>query len=622
MTMLTVGSKTLTKPKLWQLFTNTSMGFRGKLAGALSAMIASFILLFSVPMITRSLLDHLSGEAPDRLFNLLLMLTPQQLSEDQTLLFQLSLAALIILLATASAGFFVYLRGKQIAEAAEGMARRLRDQLMDHLNHLPLSFHHRSDTGDLIQRCTSDVETFRVFVSGQIIEIGRAVLMLIIVIPILLSLDVEMTGIAMITMPFLLVSAILFFNRVKTMFTAVDEAEARLTTVLQENLTGIRVVRAFARQPFEIDKFAKANRLFRDRNQKLMQFLGFYYGASDIVCLLQVGLILFVGANWVIAGEMTVGTLFAFITYESMIIWPIRHMGRVLTDSGKAVVALGRMAEILDSETESKYEQTLNQPLTGQIQASHLNLKFDQGSVVLSDLSLTINAGQTVALVGAPGAGKTIFLQLLMRLIDPDTGEIMLDQHRLSALSRKSVRRQIGVVLQESFLFAGSVADNLRIGRSDATVADMKRAASAADVLSTIQALPRGFDATIGERGVTLSGGQRQRMAIARALIKDPAILILDDALSAVDTDTEAQILENLREVRATKTTIIVAHRLSSVMDADRIYVFDKGCVAQAGTHNELSQVPGIYQQLCELQGQIQADIASSLNAPKEVPTS
>ena len=620
--MLTVGSKTLPKPKLWQLFTNTSMGFRGKLAGALGAMIASFILLFSVPMITRSLLDHLSGEAPDRLFNLLLMLTPQQLSEDQTLVFQLSLAALIILLATASAGFFVYLRGKQIAEAAEGMARRLRDQLMDHLNHLPLSFHHRSDTGDLIQRCTSDVETFRVFVSGQIIEIGRAVLMLIIVIPILLSLDVEMTGIAMITMPFLLVSAILFFNRVKTMFTAVDEAEARLTTVLQENLTGIRVVRAFARQPFEIDKFAKANRLFRDRNQKLMQFLGFYYGASDIVCLLQVGLILFVGANWVIAGEMTVGTLFAFITYESMIIWPIRHMGRVLTDSGKAVVALGRMAEILDSETESKYEQTLNQPLTGQIQASHLNLKFDQGPVVLSDLSLTINAGQTVALVGAPGAGKTIFLQLLMRLIDPDTGEILLDQHRLSALSRKSVRRQISVVLQESFLFAGSVADNLRIGRSDATVADMKRAASAADVLSTIQALPRGLDATIGERGVTLSGGQRQRMAIARALLKDPAILILDDALSAVDTDTEAQILENLREIRATKTTIIVAHRLSSVMDADRIYVFDKGRVAQAGTHNELSQVPGIYQQLCELQGQIQADIASSLNAPKEVPTS
>lgn len=620
--MLTVGSKTLPKPKLWQLFTNTSMGFRGKLAGALGAMIASFILLFSVPMITRSLLDHLSGEAPDRLFNLLLMLTPQQLSEDQTLVFQLSLAALIILLATASAGFFVYLRGKQIAEAAEGMARRLRDQLMDHLNHLPLSFHHRSDTGDLIQRCTSDVETFRVFVSGQIIEIGRAVLMLIIVIPILLSLDVEMTGIAMITMPFLLVSAILFFNRVKTMFTAVDEAEARLTTVLQENLTGIRVVRAFARQPFEIDKFAKANRLFRDRNQKLMQFLGFYYGASDIVCLLQVGLILFVGANWVIAGEMTVGTLFAFITYESMIIWPIRHMGRVLTDSGKAVVALGRMAEILDSETESKYEQTLNQPLTGQIQVSHLNLKFDQGPVVLSDLSLTINAGQTVALVGAPGAGKTIFLQLLMRLIDPDTGDILLDQHRLSALSRKSVRRQISVVLQESFLFAGSVADNLRIGRSDATVADMKRAASAADVLSTIQALPRGFDATIGERGVTLSGGQRQRMAIARALLKDPAILILDDALSAVDTDTEAQILENLREVRATKTTIIVAHRLSSVMDADRIYVFDKGRVAQAGTHNELSQVPGIYQQLCELQGQIQADIASSLNAPKEVPTS
>ncbi|HAJ28919.1 MAG TPA: ABC transporter ATP-binding protein, partial [Gammaproteobacteria bacterium] len=334
----------------------------GPLLMALLAMIASFALLFTVPMITRSMLDRLTGEAPDAYLTWLQHFMPSSLSDDYALYMQLGLSGILIVLCTALAGYFVYLRGKQIAVAAEGMARRLRDTLMNHLNHLPIAFHHQADTGDLIQRCTSDIETFRVFVSGQIIEIGRAVLMLLIVTPILLSLDVTMTGVALITMPLLLLSAVLFFNRVKAMFLEVDEAEASLTTVLQENLTGIRVVRAFARQDFEAEKFGRANARFRDQNQRLMRFLGFYYGASDIVCLFQVGLILFVGAHWVLADAMTIGTLFAFITYEGMIIWPIRHMGRVLTDSGKAVVALKRMAEILSEPEESNLEQALTAP--------------------------------------------------------------------------------------------------------------------------------------------------------------------------------------------------------------------------------------------------------------------
>jgi len=616
--MTTAPPQVTPRPSLWHLFTATSVGFRGKLLSALMSMIASFALLFMAPMITRSMLDHLSGEAPDTFFQLLLHLTPERLNQDFVLYYHLIFSAGLILAGTAIAGFFVYLRGKHIAEAAEGMARRLRDRLMDHLNHLPTTYHDHSDTGDLIQRCTSDIETFRVFVSGQIIEIGRAILMLLLVIPILLSLDVAMTGVALITMPVLFISAILFFNRVKVMFTAVDEAEAGLTTVLQENLTGIRVVRAFARQDYEIEKFASVNKNFRDKNQRLMQFLGFYYGASDIVCLMQVGMILFVGAQWVLADTMTVGTLFAFITYESMIIWPIRHMGRVLTDSGKAVVALGRIAEILDEPTESKFEQALDQPLAGRIQFDRVSFAYDHQVPALRNLSLTIEAGQTIAFVGAPGAGKTTALQIMMRLIDPDSGVIKLDQFNLQALSRKSVRRQIGVVLQDSFLFAGSIADNLSIGRSDATLAEMAQAAESANVLQTINNLPKRFDSLIGERGVTLSGGQRQRLAIARALLKNPSILILDDALSAVDTDTEAQILANLKTVRSNRTTIIVAHRLSSVMHADCIYVFADGNIVQSGTHRQLSQSPGIYRNLCELQGQVQADIEQSLKAGSE----
>ncbi len=604
-----------THPKtqaLWPLFLTISAGFRGALLMALLAMVASFALLFTVPMITRSMLDRLTGEPPDAYLTLLQRVMPAGLSGDHALYLQLGLSGLLIVLCTALAGFFVYLRGKQIAAAAEGMARRLRDTLMNHLNHLPIAFHHQADTGDLIQRCTSDIETFRVFVSGQIIEIGRAVLMLLIVTPILLSLDVTMTGVALITMPLLLLSAVLFFNRVKAMFLEVDEAEASLTTVLQENLTGIRVVRAFARQDFEAEKFGRANAKFRDQNQRLMRFLGFYYGASDIVCLGQVGLILFVGAHWVLADAMTIGTLFAFITYEGMIIWPIRHMGRVLTDSGKAVVALKRMAEILSEPEESNLEHALTAPLSGQIKIDSVTFHHPNNPPVLSNLSLTVSAGETVALVGAPGAGKSTLIQLLLRLYDPQQGTLWVDDFDLGQLSRKSVRAQMGVVLQESFLFAGSIADNLRIGQTHASLADMTEAVTTANLLGTIQALPNGFDALVGERGVTLSGGQRQRLAIARALLKDPAILILDDALSAVDTDTESLILGNLRRVRANRTTLIVAHRLSTVMHADRIVVLADGEVAQIGNHATLSQTPGIYRQLCELQGQVQRDIQQS----------
>ena len=604
-----------THPKtqaLWPLFLTISSGFRGALLMALLAMVASFALLFTVPMITRSMLDRLTGEPPDAYLTLLQRVMPAGLSGDHALYLQLGLSGLLIVLCTALAGFFVYLRGKQIAAAAEGMARRLRDTLMNHLNHLPIAFHHQADTGDLIQRCTSDIETFRVFVSGQIIEIGRAVLMLLIVTPILLSLDVTMTGVALITMPLLLLSAVLFFNRVKAMFLEVDEAEASLTTVLQENLTGIRVVRAFARQDFEAEKFGRANAKFRDQNQRLMRFLGFYYGGSDIVCLFQVGLILFVGAHWVLADAMTIGTLFAFITYEGMIIWPIRHMGRVLTDSGKAVVALKRMAEILSEPEESNLEHALTAPLSGQIKLDSVTFHHPNNPPVLSNLSLTVSAGETVALVGAPGAGKSTLIQLLLRLYDPQQGTLWVDDFDLGQLSRKSVRAQMGVVLQESFLFAGSIADNLRIGQTHASLADMTEAVTTANLLGTIQALPNGFDALVGERGVTLSGGQRQRLAIARALLKDPAILILDDALSAVDTDTESLILGNLRRVRANRTTLIVAHRLSTVMHADRIVVLADGEVAQIGNHATLSQTPGIYRQLCELQGQVQRDIQQS----------
>ncbi|MEX2327119.1 MAG: ABC transporter ATP-binding protein, partial [Pseudomonadales bacterium] len=410
------------------------------------------------------------------------------------------------------------------------------------------------------------METVRVFLAGQIIEICRAILMLLVVLPILFSLDVRMALLSLASMPVLLLFAVVFFRRVKDLFLIVDESEARMTTILQENLTGIRVVRAFARQNFEIEKFATKNADFRNHNQRLIGLLGMYYGASDLICLGQIGALLVVGAIWAIDGSLSIGTLFAFLTYEGMIIWPIRHMGRVLTDSGKAIVSMGRIAEVLAEPIESQNEYDPGTRLDGRIEVSNLHFEFEPGRPVLNDVSFTIEPGQTLALLGPPGSGKSTIAQLLMRLYDYERGSIKLDGHELSGLSRKYVRSQISIVLQEAFLYSASILGNLKVGRIDATLDEVLKATREACIHESIEGFPRGYESMVGERGVTLSGGQRQRIALARALLKRPPILILDDALSAVDTDTESQILAALSANREQQTTIIVAHRLSTVM--------------------------------------------------------
>jgi ATP-binding cassette subfamily B protein len=437
--------------------------------------------------------------------------------------------------------------------------------------------------------------------------------MLIVVLPILFSLDVNMAWLSLASMPFLFVFAVIFFRRVKALFLEVDESEARMTTVLQENLTGIRVVRAFARQEFEIDKFADRNGEFRDYNQKLIGLLGVYYGMSDLICLGQIGVLLIFGALWAIEGSLTVGTLFAFITYESMIIWPIRHMGRVLTDSGKAIVSMGRIAEVLSEPMESQNETDPGKRLEGHIEFEHVHFAFDTGKPVLDDVSFDIKPGETLALLGPPGSGKSTITQLLMRLYDYDAGSIRLDEFELRDLARKFVRSQISIVLQEPFLYSASIMANLRVGRVDATMEEVVEAAKEACIHDSIERFPRGYNSMVGERGVTLSGGQRQRLALARALLKRPPILILDDALSAVDTDTESTILEALKHTRTRQTTLIVAHRLSTVMHADKILVLSEGKIVQEGTHAQLSKRDGIYRHLCQIQGAIQDQIEADL---------
>ena len=616
-----------------QLLWQSTKGFRPQLAVAIGAMSIGYIFMFGVPLVMKFAIDIIGAVGTDAnnvvpawLASLVASIFSYNLAlgdagpstgsapSPSGILPYLILSALAILCLTIMAGLFLYIRGRSMAFASEGIIRSLRDRVYTHIEHLPSRYHDEADTGDLVQRCTSDMETIRVFLSGQVIEISRAILMLIVVLPILFSLDVNMAWLSLTVMPLLFASAIIFFRKVKALFQIVDEAEASLTTVLQENLTGIRVVRAFAQQQFEIDKFARENAQFRNHNTQLIGILGIYYGFSDLLCLGQIGLILLVGAQWVLTGDLTVGTLFAFLTYESMIIWPIRHMGRVLTDSGKAIVSMGRLSEILLEPVESQNEDDPGKRLTGKIEVNGLTFGFEPKSNVLNDMTFTVEAGQTLALLGPPGSGKSTLAQLLMRLYDYNHGSVALDDIELKSLARKYVRAQISIVLQEPFLYSASIGGNLQVGRMDATQAEIVEAAKQACIHESILEFPRGYDSQVGERGVTLSGGQRQRMALARALLKKPPILILDDALSAVDTDTESKILSTLKAQRNTQTTIIIAHRLSTVMHADKILVFEAGHIVQEGTHETLSQQPGVYRNLCAIQGNLQQQLEQDID--------
>lgn len=526
-------------------------------------------------------------------------------------------AAVAIVGFNALHGFFTYLRGRWAAEASEGIVRSLRHRLYAHLERLPCAYHDQADTGDLVQRCSSDVETLRVFLAAQVVEIARVSLFLLVAIPIMLSQDLRMSLLSLALVPVLVLSAFLFFRKVRHLFEQVDESEGALTTVLQENLTGIRVVRAFARQEFEVGKFLERNGEFRDLEYRLFIALSNYWALSDFMAFTQMGLVLFGGGYLVMQGEISLGTWVLFWWLLRTIIWPVRHIGRVLADSGKAAVAVGRIREVLNEAPES-VETAPAEPIRGNIVVERLTFAYRDGPLALDDLSLTIREGETVALLGPPGAGKSTLVNLLVRLYDYEHGSIRIGGRDLKTLNRDAVRDSFGMVLQDPFLYSKTVRDNVVLGRSAAADHEVEESARAADIHSNIVGFEEGYETMVGERGVTLSGGQRQRLAIARALLKSPAFLVLDDSLSAVDTKTEAHILKALAARRGKQTTILIAHRLSSTRLADRIFVLGDGRLLQEGTHEELLVAPGAYRRLWHIQGMLEEEIERDLSGARE----
>jgi len=586
-------------------------GQRLRYAGAIAAMLLSTLFMFIPPLIISVTIDYAIFPDTDGGSGMGLRVI-DLLGGAAFVGENLWLPAAAIIAAMTAAGVFLYLRGRWSATAAESIALDLRESLYDRLQHLPCRYHDGAETGDLVQRCTSDVETIRLFLAMQVVDIGRAVTQLATVLPILIVLNGRMALVSMTFVPVIFVFAAVFFAKVKGTFKRMDESEGRMTSMLQENLTGIRVVRAFARQEFENARFGRANGEYRDRWRRLIQLLAWYWPLSDFLCISQIALVLMVGGYFVTTGDLTVGILFAFLSYVMMFLWPLRQMGRVLSELGKALVSLGRVGEILSQEPEADPPEAAGRAAIGEVRGglSFRKLSFAHaGDVpVLREVSFDVEPGQTLAILGPSGSGKSTLINLLLRLYDYREGSILLDGRELNALPRKYVRSQIGSVLQDPFLYSRTVRENIMLGRTGARDDEMVEAASAACIHDSVTGFEHGYDTLVGERGVTLSGGQRQRVAIARALLRDPPVLILDDALSAVDTETETMILRALKHRRGRRTTLVIAHRLTTLKNADRIAVFEKGRVVQFGTHETLTRAEGIYRRLWRIQSSLETD--------------
>ena len=589
------------KNRYKSLFLPSMKGTGGYFILGAVEVILGIVSLYCASIVTSYTLDWVllgkEPSIPDALFQWLKSLGPVTRNYW--------LCGAFFFLFTVLEGLFIFLRRRNVAKGAEHMSKNMRDKLYRKLNAVPYDYHKHVSTGDLVQRCTSDVDTVRKFVTNQLMEIVRIVVMFGIAAALMFAIRWEMALISMAVMPILTVSSFLYFRYVRKYFTEVDEAEGALSTAVQENLTGVRVVRAFGQQRAEYDKFTRLNDDFRKKNIRLVNLLGLYWGSSDAIGYLQIALSLAFGVLFYVRtnGGFSLGDIYLFLALTSRLTWPVRQLGRVLADMGKATVSLDRLNEIMEADNETEPGKALSDcDLMGDITFTDVTFGYDKPNDVLDGISFTAKAGQTIGILGSTGSGKSSLVQLLQRLYPVTGGKITINGTPINDIDHALLRRSIAIVLQEPFLYSRTIRENIMLTAPDATEAELFEAAREAAVHDVIEKFADGYETVVGERGVTLSGGQQQRVAIARALMQKAPIMIFDDSMSAVDTETDAKIRDALRRHHGDGILFIISHRITTLREADRILVLDNGKLVQQGTHEELLREEGLYRRIAEIQ--------------------
>ncbi|MDR2356915.1 MAG: ABC transporter ATP-binding protein/permease [Oscillospiraceae bacterium] len=577
-------------------------GCKRRFAAAILASVAGLIMSFLTPQVVGFTVDTVLGGAAAARAGVSGWLA-ETLGGVERLRSSLIICALGVAACAAAAAAFNYISRSQLAIGTERFIKRLRDRLFSHTQRLPLEWHAKNMTGDVVQRCTSDVETARRFVSEQFIEVIHTVILAAIALAVMFGMNATLAVAAAVFMPVILGYSLFFGARVSRRFRLCDEAEGELMATVQENLTGVRVVRAFGREKFELDRFDIRNDALAEKWIKLGLTLGVYWSLGDVISAAAVLAVTAAGAYLAASGRLSLGDFLIFLYYTLMISGPVRQLGRTLSEMSKAVVSLRRVADILNAPVETDETGAPRPPLDGDIVFDSVSFAYGR-QPALRGVSFTARGGAVLGILGATGAGKSTVTYLLSRLYElPEgCGSITIGGVDVRRIDRQYLRRNIGLVLQEPALFSKTIFENIdiasRTGRLDAA----RKSARAAAIDSDITAFKDGYDTLVGERGVTLSGGQKQRVAIARALMLGAPVIVFDDSMSSLDMRTDALIRESLRRSTRGATVIMISHRVSTLMTADSIVVLDGGRVAETGTHGELLKKNGIYRRVYDMQ--------------------
>lgn len=577
-------------------------GSRRYFVFALLATCVSIVMNFLMPQVIRLTVDAVIGAPGPETPAYFLRLVDLAGGRDYLRSHLIVCAAGVILCCLLS-GLFSYLYRMNISRGTEHFVKNLRDGLFSHVQRLPFSWHMAHQTGDIIQRCASDVEVLRNFVSAQLIEVLRTALLLAAAFAFMIPMHLPLSLVALAFVPPIVLYSVYFFRRIGYKFLRADEAEGEVMTAVQENLTGVRIVRAFGREAHELRKFDEKNNRFTKLWIDLGYTLGLYWGLGDLATGLQLFAVVLAGTLYAAGGQLSLGELLVFITYTQLLQFPVRALGKTLSEMSKAGVSARRLLEILEAQGEKSPPQAKKPPMDRDICFEHVSFSYGAGPV-LEDLNFTIPQGTVFGILGSTGSGKSTLTYLLNRLyeLEPGKGRITIGGVDIREIDLAHLRRHIGLVLQEPFLFSKTIGENIAIGRPGADLTQLRAAAQTAAVDENILSFPQGYDTMVGERGVTLSGGQKQRVAIARTLLQGAPILVFDDSMSAVDMETEAKIRKALASSTKGATVILISHRISTLRGADQILVLESGRQVQLGSHEVLAAQEGPYQRVFRLQ--------------------